>query len=380
MAPHVTKALRQAHEQRAPSLVDAEHSDRLGTEQPLAVAQAPRRLSSHATDDFAIETPTRGAAGTLHIRRAPVLRADDFATDELRRTVEQFPGADTQHERPQVEEDDFVRGLNFRSRRGDSGTWKVGGINLSPTPSGATDAPEPLEEGLAALQWVARGNAQYRHGVLAGARRCYDAALRADSTCAPAYNNRGNLRYQLGDYEGAIADYDMAIELNPEYVDAYSNRGNAHKARGNVAGAIADYDMAISLDPTSAFAFNNRGNARADLNDTAGALDDFSEALRIDPSYEVAWNNRGVVHRALGDLDAALQDYDAAIAINPLYATAYSNRGDAHLKRGCARLAVQDYQRYLGLGGGILSGDHEKVEALIRLVQQLAASTEEDPR
>ena len=253
------------------------------------------------------------------------------------------------HAPVEAQEDGFLRGLDFSALR----ATEHGEAQTST--QGLTEARE----------WVAKGNDEYRQGELSAARRCYNAALRADPTFAPAHNNLGNIRAQIGDLQGAIKDYDTAIQLDPAYVAAYSNRGSARQGSGDLEGAIADYDRALALDPANAHAFNNRGNARTDLGNLPGAIEDFVEALRIDPCSEIALNNRGAVRRKMGDLDGAFDDYDAAIALNPFYAGAFANRGDAHLMRGRAELAIRDYERYLGLGGGILDGDHEQVQTLV---------------
>jgi tetratricopeptide (TPR) repeat protein len=234
--------------------------------------------------------------------------------------------------------------------------------------------------------------------------RSYSEAIRLQPDFFGAYNNRGIARGKMGDFEGALADCVEAIRLNPDFAEAYSNRGVARKAKGDFGGALADYAEAIRLKPDFADAYYGRGTARVGQGDLDGALADYTEALRLEPGYADAYSNRGFVRRAQGDLDGALADYAEAIRLkpnfaevyncrgivrdtqgdldgalgdyaeairlNPEYVNAYYNRGLLFRKMKQNAPAIADFQRYLTLGGGTQKGNTEKVEGLIRGLQE----------
>jgi tetratricopeptide (TPR) repeat protein len=268
----------------------------------------------------------------------------------------------------------------------------------------AKEAPPVEEEQLTAQEWLERGYLFGEEGNFDEAIRCYTEALnlapndhfvhslrgsayrglgdlikaladindaiRIDPNFSESYSLRGEIHREMGDLVKAIFDHNEAIRLKPDSAPAYELRGMAHEDEGNLDSAIADYTEAIHLKPDFAEAFTNRGSARSSKGNLVEAIKDYTEAIRLRPDHSDAYHNRGNARGNKGDLDGAIKDYTEAIRLRPDYVSAYYNRAIAWEEKEEYHLAIADYQKYLDLCGGIINGNQEEVEDLIRNLEK----------
>lgn len=171
------------------------------------------------------------------------------------------------------------------------------------------------------------GVMQYQLGRHAEAVRQIDAALKINSSFAPAHNNRANALKELRRYDEALASYDRAIALDSRFADALNNRGVVLYELKRFKEALASYDSAVRLKPDYAEAYNNRGNALNELKQFGEALASYDRAAALDANSAEAFNGRGRALKELGRPHEALSSYDKAIALRSDHAAAFNNRG-----------------------------------------------------
>lgn len=102
--------------------------------------------------------------------------------------------------------------------------------------------------------WNNLGLLHHRLGRYEDARRHYEVALAADSTCAEAAYNLGSLHDDLADLPQAVIWYRRALEVRPDYADAHFNLASALERRGDIAAARRHWLRYLDLDPDSRWA------------------------------------------------------------------------------------------------------------------------------
>jgi tetratricopeptide (TPR) repeat protein len=80
------------------------------------------------------------------------------------------------------------------------------------------DPPAAARSVAAAM--IHEGNALAKQGRIAEAMASYDAAIRADPQCAPAYMSRGNILQASAQFDAARSAYQQAIVRDPNYAAA----------------------------------------------------------------------------------------------------------------------------------------------------------------
>ena len=160
-----------------------------------------------------------------------------------------------------------------------------------------------------------------------------------DRSLAVAAFNFGNLLYEKGDLAGAKGCFERAMKIDeaaygaehPAVARDVNNIGNVLKALGDLAGAKGCLERALRIDeaaygaehPEVARDVNNLGSVLQALGDLEGAKGCFERALRIDeaaygaehPDVARDVNNLGSVLQALGDLAGAKGCFERALRI-----------------------------------------------------------------
>jgi Flp pilus assembly protein TadD len=85
-----------------------------------------------------------------------------------------------------------------------------------------------------------------------------NAAIKLDSTYAPAYNARGLLLDRLGNHPAACLDFSKALSFweNPVF---YQNRACCLRNMGKLDQAVHDFTEALALDPANPLIHSNLG-------------------------------------------------------------------------------------------------------------------------
>ena len=108
------------------------------------------------------------------------------------------------------------------------------------------------------------GNAYYDLKQLSRAVEEYQAAVKLDSTLAPAWGNLGTALQEQDDLSGALNAYQKAVTLTPKDAAAWSNLGSVQYAKGQHQAAADSYVRALRIDPRNVQALYNMGVAFAD--------------------------------------------------------------------------------------------------------------------
>ncbi|BDA43286.1 probable RNA polymerase II-associated protein 3 at N-terminal half [Coccomyxa sp. Obi] len=98
--------------------------------------------------------------------------------------------------------------------------------------------------------WKERGNAFFRKGDWAAAKKAYTKGLEAGES-STGYANRAMASLKLGDVADAEQDCTRALALDPNYLKAWQRRAAARAASGRLLDAIDDLESALRLEPTS---------------------------------------------------------------------------------------------------------------------------------
>ena len=127
-------------------------------------------------------------------------------------------------------------------------------------------------------------------------------------------NNRANQKLENGDQDGALQDYNAAIRADSGYAIAYENRGILLGNLSRPEEAFQDYSQSIRLKPT-AKAFQNRALLYQKMNDSRAAIADLTQAILLEPNYSLAYKNRGLAYVLSGQKDLGCADFQKAASL-----------------------------------------------------------------
>ena len=88
-----------------------------------------------------------------------------------------------------------------------------------------------------------------KKGDLEGARRMYDAAIRADPKLYLAIYARGEISMRQRKWEAAIQDFNATLAVSPGFYVAAVRRGQANERLGRYENSLKEYDRVLSLKP-----------------------------------------------------------------------------------------------------------------------------------
>lgn len=201
----------------------------------------------------------------------------------------------------------------------------------------------------------------------------FEAAVRLDSTFAPAYAEAAEELFSLKRDAEAIPFYDKAIEGDPKDAGLYNDRGMAKSNAARYFDAISDFSQAIELKRSGnggylENTYENRASAYNKSGDYDRAIEDYSSAIGVKFSQVVflmGIPQIRAIYPELNDIsdqdlleglrqkyfpNMRSADFAGQLQKNKLFddfvlADLYGNRGDVYLSANKFRQASADYKR-----------------------------------
>lgn len=191
-----------------------------------------------------------------------------------------------------------------------------------------------------------QGDRYYNRGLMNGAARHYDRALKQNPGDAAAWRGRGNVHAEKKEPARALECYRRAQELAPQAPEGYYLEGVLHQEQGDADAAIAAYGKAIACPGDYWSARFNRGGLLLDNGDPAGALADFDAALAMRHGEWRLHTLRGRTLAALERWAEAEEETDKALALNAP-PEVWRDRAGIRLNRGDWEGALSDAEKVL---------------------------------
>jgi tetratricopeptide (TPR) repeat protein len=201
----------------------------------------------------------------------------------------------------------------------------------------------------------------------------FEAAIRLDSTFAPAYAEAAQELLSLKRDTEAIPFYDKAIEGDPKNAGLYNDRGMAKSNAGRYFDAISDFSQAIDLKSSGSGGYlentyENRASAYSKSGEYDRAIEDYGNAIGVKFSKVMFLMSISQIRAIYPELDD-ISDQDLLEGLRQKYfptmssadfagqlqknkpfddfilADLYGNRGDVYVSANKFRQASADYNR-----------------------------------
>ena len=178
-----------------------------------------------------------------------------------------------------------------------------------------------------AIVYLNRGSDLLEKGDTQGARKNFEAAIRADPKMWPAYLNRALIFAREGKWELALQDCNAAMRLRPGFFRTAVLRANVNRHLGKDRESLADLNTVISLhadDETDATALSQRAWLRVLSRDKSVynpelALADARLACRLNYWKKASYiETLAAACAANGDFDGAVRYEQQAIRSDKL--------------------------------------------------------------
>lgn len=122
---------------------------------------------------------------------------------------------------------------------------------------------------------------------------------------------------RLNQYDKAIASYEAAVKANSKLAKAYNNLGNLFSQQKKYGSAIENLKKATELDPELSEAYNNMGIVYSHLGQFDEAIKAFIRATDLNPGLVAAFYNLGQIYYQDKKWDAATTSFKKVISLNP---------------------------------------------------------------
>lgn len=192
--------------------------------------------------------------------------------------------------------------------------------------------------------------------------KCYDNAIKIDSTLTIAWDAKGHLNMHQEDFMTAIYCYTKTTELDPTPI-RWISKGDTYFFKGDYGEANKCYRTALRLDstyingwlgildvyeeeknydallhasnkilefqPKNVRGLKNKAYALNYLNQPREALKYYYQALELEPNNIFTLNSIGNILTYYGDPDTAISILNRVILINKDFAITWNNKGQA---------------------------------------------------
>ena len=219
-------------------------------------------------------------------------------------------------------------------------------------------APPALARGDLALRQQ-RGWQFLQAGDVRGARREFNAALKADPSFFPADAGLAYASLADRDFADAVARFDRVLRVSKAYAPALVGKGDALAGAGRMDEAVKSYREALAADPSLAdvgrrvevLAFRSQQAAVTVAREAAEAgryeeaAAGYERAIAASPDSGLLYRELAGVERKHDQPDKALEHLRKAVALDPSDAKALVQVGEILEERGDVAGAVDAYAK-----------------------------------
>ncbi len=200
-------------------------------------------------------------------------------------------------------------------------------------------------------------------GDVRGARREFNAALKANPAFFPAEAGLAYASLAEREFVDAISRFDRVLKRSPGYVPALVGKGDALAGAGRIEDAVRIYREALATDASLAdvrrrvdvLAFRSqqaalnvaRKAAEAGRYDEAVAA--YEQAIAASPDSGLLYRELAVVERKSGKAEKALEHLRKAVAFDPTDARALVQVGELLEERGDFAAAADAYAKAIAI-------------------------------
>lgn len=149
----------------------------------------------------------------------------------------------------------------------------------------------------------------------------FQTAVENDPDHVDAWIELGQF-YNKKDNPLALRCFDNAIRVDSSNVFALTAKGNYLAMRDKYSDAIEVFKKINKVDAQFADAYYNIGLAYLQMDSIKLAYDNFKITTRIEPLHYLAYYFRGQTYELQGNKDAAKKDYQQVLKLNPNFARA----------------------------------------------------------
>jgi tetratricopeptide (TPR) repeat protein len=175
----------------------------------------------------------------------------------------------------------------------------------------------------------------------------YQEAIKADPTCASAYNDLGVCYLAIYKTKESIDALEKATELDNHDSSYYSNLGLSHFLSGNVESSVDCFKHALKLVPNDPSSLTTLGVVYIRSGRIDEGIAQLKKARSIDNTSPNVYHNLGSAYVMLGQYDKALATYEIAARLAPTSGAVFNDLGSCLIYLDRKKDAIEKFETAL---------------------------------
>lgn len=206
-----------------------------------------------------------------------------------------------------------------------------------------------MTESVEAFRYFSQGQENTEKFLAEDAIKCYEDAIKADTTFAAAYLNLAYLTY---DSEKG-SNGKMALLKAKRYASKLSDTDKIKLqlletlSEGEYTDIIPMLEEAVNRSPSDIELRIQLARFSREMGDFDRALEEFDAASELDPGRKMIYNDLGYVHAYRGDYTSAVKNIDTYIELAPDEPNPYDSKGEILMMAGRLNEAAEQFRTAL---------------------------------
>ena len=167
--------------------------------------------------------------------------------------------------------------------------------------------------------------------------KAFQAAVKIDPECTPAYEGAGQAFFRMRRYDEAEMNFRKAVKLDSNLWKSHNFLGIICNYKKRYKEAVREYAAAILLMPDEGLLYNNLGMAFLMAGEYEKAANAFYKALETGYSKNRIYNNLGLALSKSGRYKEAMEAFRKG-----------GDRAHANNNMGCVYLAQGEFEKAAG--------------------------------